>query len=319
MNTLEAWLASLDTKVSTAAPDKIEVPEGFEFLRLVELLESKCRESTRSQFNNLSDETQRCLSSIGTVLSLIDRVASCWWGCNGGTHLLEHLVGRSTASAMAALHSAQSGYYDEALNQVRSIGEIANLLSLFNAERNSLTEWSASSKNVRRSKYGPAAVRRRLSDLQAPIPISAERYSALCELATHPTPSTSPQSYNPLHMPSVGHIFQPAGYMTTINEIALALTFVALFSSFLMTLPSHVRSRLQSESHILAESIGGVNLIDGYPMLTEEAQRELSILIRKAPPDSQRTLQKAILDMAQKISMGRFTKKQTEGSDDEVV
>ena len=60
---------------------------------------------------------------------------------------------------MAALQVAQSGYYDEALNQVRSLGEMANLFALFAADRTSFAAWAAASKKVRLSQYGPAAVR----------------------------------------------------------------------------------------------------------------------------------------------------------------
>jgi hypothetical protein len=298
------------------AGDETRVPEGLDFLDLVSSLEQKCRETTVAQRRSMGEKAPKCLSSIGTVLSLLDRVASCWWGCKGGNHLLEYLVGRSAASAMAALHAARSGYYDEALNQVRSLGEVANLFALFGAERTSLAEWSAASKKVRLSRYGPAAVRKRLNDLQAPTPVSAERYATLCELVTHPTPDTQPQSYNPLLMPSVGHTFQPAGYLVVLNELALPLAFIALFSSFLVTLPSDVCSRLQTESRTLAESIGGANLMEGYPVLTEDARKEVAGLIREAPPEHQRNLQMAILEMAQQVSMGRTMSKPAGGTDD---
>jgi hypothetical protein len=277
------------------------IPEGLEFLALVSSLEKTCRETTNSQRGQLGEKAPKCLNSIGTVLSLLDRVASCWWGCNGGGHQLEYLVGRSTASAMAVLQVAASGYYDEALNQIRSLGEIANLFALFAADRTSLAAWVASKKSERLSHFGPAAVRKRLDKLHAPMPISAERYSALCELVTHPTPSTQPQSYNPLFMPSVGHKFQPAGYLVVLNELALTLTFIGVFASSLVTLPSMVRLRIRTASQSLAESIGGANLIDGVPVLTDDVRQSLAALIREAPPEQQRDLQMALLDAAQHV------------------
>lgn len=293
-----------------------DIPEGLDFLNLVSSLEHKCRETTISQHGNMGEKAPKCLSSIGTILSLLDRVASCWWGCNGSSHQLEYLVGRSASSAMAALQVAQSGYYDEALNQVRSLGEIANLFALFAADPASLVAWAISSKKQRLSQFGPAAVRKSLERLQAPMPVSAERYSVLCELVTHPTPSTKPQSYNPLHMPSVGHNFQPAGHLVVLNELALPLSFIAVFASSLVTLPSDVRSRIRTASRALAESIGGANLINGVPVLTDDARQDLGALIRKAPLDQQRGLQMAVLEAAQQVSMRGIVKTSTEGDAD---
>jgi hypothetical protein len=288
---------------STAATDDSRVPEGIAFLELVAARERECRETTLTERQNMGEKAPKCLSAIGTVLSLLDRTASCWWGCDQGSHLLEYLIGRSVASAMAALHAAQSGYYDEALNQVRSLGEIANLLALFAVERNSLVDWTTASKKERLSKFGPSAVRKRLTQISAPMPVSAERYAALCEIVTHPTPDTRPQSYNPLGMPSVGQTFQPAGYLVTLNEIALPLFSIGYFASVLVTLPPEIRVRLRSEAHALAEAGGGVNLMEGYPVLTDDARRKLLNLLHEASEEDRPFLQKAILDMAQRASI----------------
>ncbi|MGZ8139777.1 hypothetical protein [Bordetella bronchiseptica] len=295
------------------------IPEGLDFLELVSSLEHKCRETTASQYGNLGRKAPECLSSMGTILSLLDRVASCWWGCNGGSHQLEYLVGRSASSAMAVLQVAQAGYYDEALNQVRSLGEIANLFALFAADPTSLRAWAASSKKERLSQFGPAAVRKSLERLQAPMPISAERYSVLCELVTHPTPSTKPQSYNPLHMPSVGHNFQPAGYLVVLNELALPLSFIAVFILSLVTLPSDVRFRIRTASRALAESIGGANLVNGVPTLTDDARQDLASLIRNAPLEQQRGLKMAILEAAQQISTRGSVKTSVEDDSDDAI
>lgn len=292
-----------DGQSSPVVGDDGDIPEGLDFLNLVSSLEHKCRETTISQHGNMGVKAPKCLSSIGTILSLLDRVASCWWGCKGGNHQLEYLVGRSTSSAMAALQVAQSGYYDEALNQVRSLGEISNLFALFAADPASLEAWAISSKKTRISQFGPAAVRKSLARLQAPMPVSEERYSILCELVTHPSPSTKPQSYNPLHMPSVGLNFQPAGHLVVLNELALPLAFIAVFASSLVTLPSDVRSRIRIASRALVESIGGANLIDGVPVLTDDARRDIAALIRNAPRDHQRGLQMAVLEAVQQVSV----------------
>ena len=45
----------------------------------------------------------RCLESLGTVLSLLDRASSCYWGCRGGDHVIEYFAGRVASSSRAAL------------------------------------------------------------------------------------------------------------------------------------------------------------------------------------------------------------------------
>lgn len=288
-----------------SAEDMAPVPEGMEFLTFVASRERLCHESTLSERDSMGESAPKCLEALGTALSLLDRTASCWWGCDHGNHLLEYLVGRSVSSALAALHVAQSGYYDEALNQVRSLGEIANLFALFTAEHNALTEWTAASKKERLSKYGPAAVRKRLDALGVPMPVDTDRYAALCEVVTHPTPDTRPQAYNPLGMPMVGHTFQPAGYLVVLNETAIPLAAIAHCASRLLTLPAEIRRRLQVEAAALAEAVGGVNLMEGYPVLTRSAREQILSLLREAPEKDRPFLQRAILDMAQRASVGR--------------
>ena len=68
------------------------------------------------------------MDALGTALSYLDRMASCWWGCRQSTHIEERLVGKVASNARAALHLMRAGYYDEALGLIRQIGETANLL-----------------------------------------------------------------------------------------------------------------------------------------------------------------------------------------------
>lgn len=280
--------------------DESAIPEGIAFIDYLAMREQRCRIATIDARQNLGKKAPACLIAMGTVLSLLDRVASCWWGCRRGDHLLEYLVGRCTSSAMAGLHAASSGYYDEALNQARSLGEIANLFALFVAQQSSFNEWTRSSKRDRLTKFGPSRVRDRLTALNASIPIDQKRYTTLCERVTHPTPQTMPQSYNALHMPSTGQIFQQTGYIVALNEIALPLAFAAFFApQLLLALPDDVRTRLHEESRKLAESFGNANLVDGYPVLTQEACKEVAILIRQAAPEVQPILQKLILEFSQ--------------------
>ena len=91
------------------------------------------------QSAKVTDEMQRLsgvklpatTEGLGTVLSLMYRAACCAFGCNGGNHQLEWLVGRVVNQANAAFGLIRSASYDESLMLTRGIGEIANLLWLF--------------------------------------------------------------------------------------------------------------------------------------------------------------------------------------------
>ena len=49
------------------------------------------------------------LDTLGELLWWLDGIASCRWGCRGGDHEEEHLLGRISANASAALLLVRSG------------------------------------------------------------------------------------------------------------------------------------------------------------------------------------------------------------------
>jgi hypothetical protein len=182
--------------------EDIEIPEGMAFIDRIFRLADTCSGLTRAKCLEMGEKAPACLTGLGTLLSLMDRLASCWWKCKGGDHTVEYLAGRVVSSARASLRLAFDGFYDESLSLTRSIGEIANLFSLFVSDPHSLAAWKCASKQERIRTFGPAAIRRRLEELGAPLPISDRRYSTLCEVAAHVTPATLPQGNNPLLMPT---------------------------------------------------------------------------------------------------------------------
>ena len=56
------------------------------------------------------------MEALGTALSYLVRVASCWRGCMQDTHNEERLVGRLASNAGAALQLLKAGYYVEAVD-----------------------------------------------------------------------------------------------------------------------------------------------------------------------------------------------------------
>ena len=156
-----------------------DVPEGLAFLKSIWDAEDTCEAKSDERIPSLGKKPPACLEHIGTVLSLLDRVASCWWGCQKGDHRIEYICGRVTSNARAALRLLRFGFYDEALVLCRSIGETANLFQLFTANAESLNDWKASSQQRIRREFSAMKVRLQLERLSIPPIVGKEQYKVL--------------------------------------------------------------------------------------------------------------------------------------------
>ena len=241
-------------------------PEGSAFLRLVWDQEDMCEDETERRMPSLGKKAPDCLECLGTVLSLLDRLASCWWSCQGGDHVIEYIAARATASSRATLRLFRFGFYDEALMLTRSVGEVANLVFLFHQDRSKLERWRRASRSTRLAEFSPAKVRRAIEANGAAIPIGPERYRRLSDGISHTTPDTRPQDYNGFGMPFVGAVFQEAGAILVLNELALATAFAAAFLASLAALPTAPQRRIVSAAKQLAKSVGAVDIttLPGY-------------------------------------------------------
>ena len=128
--------------------ENLNVPTGGDFLRVVRDQERQCGESFDEWLPGAGVRAPQTMDALGTALSYLDRIASCWWCCRQDTHIEERLVGKATSNARAALHLLRSGYYDEALGLIRQIGETANLACLFVQSAESHEEWKGPSEEV---------------------------------------------------------------------------------------------------------------------------------------------------------------------------
>ena len=155
------------------------------------------------------------LDAAGTVLSILYRLACCYYGCPGRgppNRVARREICKSSCSVYLLVRTAQ---YDEALMLIRGMGGMANLLSLFQEDRAELIAWKAADKKTRLNHFGPGAVRRRLEKLsELGPPIDAERYAALREIATHPTPSLAPGHYSGTGRPVLGAFFKRLGFLS---------------------------------------------------------------------------------------------------------
>ena len=242
------------------------IPEGSAFLQLVWHQEDDCEVETDKALNELGKKAPACLQQIGTALSLADRMASCWWECRGGDHVIEYICGRVASNARAALRLLRFGFYDESLLLSRSLGETANLLQLFFQEAETLQDWKVSTKKERMDNFSPVKIRLRLEKLQTPPAINQEHYSLLCERAAHVHPETRPQAHNILRIPTAGATCQQEGVIVCLNEIALPLATAVFFGAEVLDLDVEIKREIFSAMKSLVEKVGGATIttIDDY-------------------------------------------------------
>ena len=219
-----------------------------------------CAAQTQGALAGMGEKVSQLVPRLGTTLSLLDRIASCHWGCGGGDHVVEYLCGRAVSNGRAALRLATLGLYDESLSLTRSVGEIANLLFLFADSPAELAAWKAISRSDRIRQYGPGAVRGKLAKSSKIVPISLERYQLLCERATHVTPETRPQAHNLYGLPSTGGRFQIAGFLLCLNELALPIAIVSYCATMIVPLKTEIGDEILQAGRNLTAVTGAITI-----------------------------------------------------------
>ena len=238
-----------------------EVPTGASFLDLVRTMEALCEKRTDEVLPRLGERAPNTYEQLGTVLSFLDRVASCYWTCAGGDHAIERLAGRVSSNIRAALRIMRAGFYDEALGLARSAGEICNLLQLFVFEPLALDDWRAVDGVTRRKVYSAFNVRLRLESVAGRAIIQNDRYGALSGFATHADPDNPPQAHNKFGVPSLGGLFQEAGLLMSLNELGLAAGGVLFLASTLAQLEAARLEECREAAIDLIRSLGGVEVV----------------------------------------------------------
>lgn len=214
-----------------------QFPAGIAYLRLLTKANESERDISEAHWPKIEKEREM-LAVIGTMLSALFQAATCHRKCHGGDHVLEALAGRAHNLACAAVTLMEVGYYDEALNLIRGIGEIGNLVQLFLIDPSVPTRWIDSNKKTRLRDFSPVAVRKALENSTEANTVLGEGwfpklcldhdwYSSLCERYAHVTPKTIPNAHNLADHGVVGGQFQQQGVKECTNrlfEALLALT-----------------------------------------------------------------------------------------------
>jgi hypothetical protein len=226
-----------------------EVPEGKNFLDIIFSFAQHCEARSDQSLKSPMCE------QFGTLLSLLDRAGSCWWGCHGGDHALEHLVGRCCSYSVGAFKLARSGFYDESLSLIRTVGEMANLYYLFCVDPNALGEWKNSDDKKRKNKFSPVKVRLALEKNIQPVPIDQRRYRQLSEKAVHIHPNIPPQMYNAHRLSKAGGAYQEAGLFLCLSEIGFSFSMVGICTFILFNLPDDASDQIYQAASSLNDSV----------------------------------------------------------------
>ena len=239
---------------------------GLSFLDHITRLEEECSAIGKAQVAHLGKRAPDCYEALGMSLALLDCAAGCWWGCKGGDHRLEYLIGRAANSAYAAILLLQRGYYDQALSSARGLGEIANLLFLFVIDNSLIDAWKTANVVTRRRDFSPVKVRLALEIKNAPIPIDKERYRLLSGYSIHVEPDAIPQSHDKGGHAKTAPMYQEAGFLLALNEIALPVGYITSATGIVLKLPIEGQKIFRDTGRVLEEAVGGINVsVRGRP------------------------------------------------------
>jgi hypothetical protein len=206
----------------------VDVPSGLEHIDLINSYAEKVK-----LISDVSQaEVKDSLEIIGASLSILYKVGTCHRKCFGGSHILEALSGRAYNLSCSALILIFRGFYDEALNLTRSLGEIGNLVSLSVVDKNALSKWISSDARTRLREFSPAKIREIVHSNDASmLCVDKDWYSSFCEKYTHVHAGTKPNMHNQNKEAYVGGRFQMDGLIFSIGELFKVTTHIAALIS----------------------------------------------------------------------------------------
>src|SRR5260221_7972617 len=157
---------------------RLKIPSGHDHLQMIADLEPITLRDSSNNLAGLEAEQQ----IIGTAMSALYQAATCHRKCHGGAHIFEALCGRMYNLALGAYLLTLRGLYDEALNLIRSIGEVSNLIALSVVDKKALADWLASDKKTRLRKFSPSEVRKAIQRQEPSLLLANDDwYARFCE------------------------------------------------------------------------------------------------------------------------------------------
>jgi hypothetical protein len=199
-----------------------DLPIGVPHLTMMNAISMAVSSETRSH----SEEYIGNWELVGTSLSALYQAATCYRQCHGGDHMLERLCGRAYNLGCGAYELTLVGLYDEALNLIRSLGEMTNLIMLSALDPPKIQEWLVADRKTRLSKFGPAAIRRMLEN-KGYICATEEWYREMSEGYTHVTPATQPNLHGGAAW--IGGKYEEKGAEKCFGALLYVTTMLAMF------------------------------------------------------------------------------------------
>ena len=133
------------------------------------------------------------------------------------------------------------GFYDEALNLIRSVGEIGNLISLSMAEDDVITQWVSADKKTRLREFSPYKVRLKLERAGGVVIAPEDWHSRFCENYAHATPGMVPSMHNEFELGWAGGVVQEVGFSLTLDEVVGKVGSVAMMAAAFARLDDYVQ------------------------------------------------------------------------------
>lgn len=205
--------------------EKGKIPKGLEHIGMVSFLNRHNRQESEKLFK----KHKKNLEIFGTSLSAIYQAATCHRKCHGGSHIFEAILGRTYNLAVASYSLISIGFYDEAMVMVRSIGEIANIISLSVFNKSEFSEWLKADKNKHIKDFSPAKIRKLLKDDGALL-MDADWYSNLCEKYTHISADTSPNYHDGLERNITGGLIDNKKQNECLDQLIYIVCSISLFA-----------------------------------------------------------------------------------------
>jgi hypothetical protein len=236
--------------------DKVEA----DYFAYVWQMSNECERITEDQIPKLGKRLPLCVQRLQRLNFLLARLGTCSWGCRGGDHVVEYLVTRAVGTMQASLRCIRTGFYDQSLTLTRSIGETANLLALFHADKTLQAESTAADRRTRLNRFGPVKIRLLLEGKGELVPVEEDRYRELSEIGTHPVPGGRPQDFSEHGRGQIGGRYQETALFITVNELAYASFFLGFFGALTANIDDERRKEIGQAAADVYVVIGGIQI-----------------------------------------------------------
>lgn len=227
--------------------------ESTELFRHTWDKEDRCESHSDGILPTLGKKASRLIPSMERVLSYLDAISSCSFGCEKGDHALERLLFRCCNRARAAVRLSRLGFYDESLMITRALGEATNLLLLFVADAAAVDAW----RNQEKWTRSAVEIRKKLEAANHIAAVDQHRYSILSGLAAHADPDYAPSAFNVLSQPISPGSFSEEGLLLSFNEIGLPLGLLAFPATSLFNIPKAAKTATLKAGAELIRNVGG--------------------------------------------------------------